>query len=319
VKPGKLAFQQVQRGFVWRAELGGERYRITRHGRHGFALTHETTGGAPAGGLMGNTLAHYPTLAEAKAAAETHLKATAAPPQAPRRAAKPPPPRKAKDALSWFTAQIPFTREERDALEEKARRRAFFVSNVAQLRLVADVHKAITKAIAKGTTLQDFKKAVGKKLEREWGEERPAVVETIFRTNIQMAYNAGRLEQFDDPVVKRLRPYRGWAVILDARTTEFICRPLATVVVPADSAFAQSHNPPLHFRCRTGVMALSEEDAAAALGKGSHVLPELKVPPGFGGDPRDVVQAPADVMNEPAPLRRIMSHKLKREDSDESG
>jgi len=231
---------------------------------------------------------------------------------------KPPPPRRAKDALSWFTAQIPFTREERDALEAKARKRAFFVSNVAQLRLVADVHKAITKAIAKGTTLEQFRKDVGAKLEREWGEERPAVVETIFRTNVQTAYNAGRLEQFEDPVVKRLRPFRGWAVILDSRTTEFICRPLADVVVPADSAFAQSHIPPLHFRCRTGIMALSEEDAAGQVGMGSHRLPHVQVPEGFGGDPR-TTQPQADVMKEPAPLRRILSHKLQREDSSEGG
>src|SRR4051812_1238416 len=116
---------------------------------------------------------------------------------------KPPPPKAPQEALKWFAGKVPFTRAEFEKLEAEARKRAFFISNVAQLNLVSDVHKAITKAIQKGTTLADFKKAVEAKLTKEWGEERPAVVETIFRTNVQAAYNAGRLEQFEDPLVKR--------------------------------------------------------------------------------------------------------------------
>src|SRR3982751_3208114 len=117
---------------------------------------------------------------------------------------KPPAPKAPKEALRWFREQVPFTREEYDQLDVKARRRAFFVSNVAQLRLVSEVHKAITKAIEKGTTLAAFKKAAEAKLTAAWGGPKPAVVETIFRTNIQSAYNAGRLEQFEEPVIKRL-------------------------------------------------------------------------------------------------------------------
>lgn len=218
---------------------------------------------------------------------------------------KPPPPKAPKEAVRWFAQRVPFTRDELEQLDEATRKRAFYVSNVAQLRLVSDVHKAISKAIEKGTTLDAFKRAVGAKLAAEWGGPKPAVVETIFRTNVQSAYNAGRLEQFEDPIIKALRPMRGWSVILDSRTTEFICRPLATVVVPADSTFAKTHIPPLHYRCRTGIMALSAEERA----RSPEHLPDVTPTEGFGGDPRNPPQDFVDLAAEPTALRRLFVRK----------
>lgn len=228
---------------------------------------------------------------------------------------KPPSPKAPQEALRWLENKIPFTREERDALDERVRHRAFFVSNVAQLKLISEVHKAATKAVREGTTLDDFKREVAGRLTREWGGPKPAVVETIFRNGVQSAYNAGRLEQFNDPVVKRLRPYRAWAVVLDGRTTEFICKPLTDVVVPADSTFASSRVPPLHHRCRTGILALSREDAGERLRSPEH-YPDAPVGEGFGGDPHAPVEKLVDLAGEPASLRRIFAHK-QRERSDE--
>lgn len=223
---------------------------------------------------------------------------------------KPPSPKAPKEALDWFAAQIPFTRPERDALDEESRKQAFFVSNVTQLRVVADVHVAISKAIAKGETLATFKERAAAKLVAEWGGEIPGRLETIFRTNVQSAYNAGRLEIFEDPVVKQLRPYRAWSVILDQRTTEFICKPLKRVVVLADSVFAKTHVPPMHFNCRTGVMSLSLEDVGEEGGatQPQH-LPDAPPQEGFGGDPRR--QPELDLSGTPMALRRILAHKLR--------
>lgn len=220
-----------------------------------------------------------------------------------------PKPQAPEEALKWFSEQVPFTRDERNALDAKARKQAFFVSNVAQLRLVSDVHKAVTSAIAKGTTLADFKRAVEQKLTDEWGKAKPAVVETIFRTNVQAAYNAGRLEQFDEPLVKHFRPYRGWSVVVDNRTTEHICLPLRSLVVPANSAFANSHVPPLHFRCRTGILALSAQDAGESVKAGGRT-PHVPVQEGFGGDPHKGVEASVDVSSEPPALQAAFREKV---------
>jgi hypothetical protein len=222
---------------------------------------------------------------------------------------KPPPPQRPKEAVGWFAARVPFTRAELEELDAEQRSRAFYVSNVAQLRVVADVHKAISRAIAKGTTLDDFKAEVQAKLETEWGRDIPGRVETIFRTNVQSAYNAGRLEQFEEPAVRHLRPFRAWSVIVDGRTTENICLPLRNVQVPADSAFALSHIPPLHYNCRTGIMSLSREDVAEGGGLTGHP-PEAPPQQGFGGHPRALPQV--DVSDAPEPLQRILAHKLER-------
>lgn len=221
---------------------------------------------------------------------------------------KPPKPQAFKEAVDWFLARVPMLREEAEQLRARTEERAFYVSGVAQLRLAGELHQAITKAIAKGTTLEDFKRDAGQKLIDEWGGEIPGRMETIFRTNVQAAYNAGRLEQFEQPLMKKLRPYRAWSVILDSRTTEDICRPLAKVIVPADSAFAASHIPPLHFQCRTGLMSLSPEQAGEEGGV-TEELPETEVAEGFGGDPRKPLRL--DVSQEPRALVKELGKKLE--------
>lgn len=225
---------------------------------------------------------------------------------------RPPSPQKPEEALAWFAKQVPYTREERDALEEEERKKAFFVSNVAQVRVVSDVHKAVQKAIANGENLATFKTRVTAKLEREWGGEIPGRVETIFRTNVQSAYNAGRLEMFDDPVVKRFRPYRAWSVIVDRRTTEEICLPLRGVVVPADSAFAHSHIPPLHFNCRTGIMSVAGEELKGGRPTPPHSLPETSAQEGFGKDPRQQREPDVDLSDVPPALRRELARKTEK-------
>lgn len=195
-------------------------------------------------------------------------------------------------------------------MDVRVRQRAFYVAGVTQLRMVGQVHKAITKALEQGTTLADFKAEVGAKLESEWGGEKPGRLETIFRTNVQMAYNAGRLTELDDPVTRRLRPFRGFSVVKDSRTTEFICLPLAPVVLPADDPFIKKTNPPLHFRCRTGVMSFTAEQAEA-MGLTSRA-PKVTPDEGFGGDPRE--PRPVDLSDEPEQLRRTFAHKLENQD-----
>ncbi len=219
--------------------------------------------------------------------------------------AKPPRPSQAQDAIGWFSSRVPFTADEVNEMDTRASERAMYFSDVTQLRLVGEVHRAISDAVAKGTTLEEFKRAVGAKLEADWGGPRPAQLETVFRNGVQTAYSAGRLEQFEEPVMKRLRPFRAWSVILDARTTEVICRPLSKVVVPADSAFARERVPPLHHRCRTGIMSLS----AAQAGEDGITEHPPHAPPakGFGGDPR--VPKQVDISGEPEALRKVFERK----------
>jgi SPP1 gp7 family putative phage head morphogenesis protein len=192
---------------------------------------------------------------------------------------RPPPPESYEEAVLFFREKVPMTREDWDALEESARQRAFMVSGVAQLDLVAEVYASIDKAIAEGKVIDDFRDDVAAKLYDAWGREEPWRLETILRTNIQTAYSAGRYDQQQE--VKDDRPFWEYSAVMDSRTSD-ICAELDGKVLPADDPFWDSHNPPLHFNCRSTIISLTEEQANR---KGVDSPPAIKAQDGFGAAP----------------------------------
>lgn len=129
---------------------------------------------------------------------------------------------------------------------------------------------------------QDFVKAVGEKLERAWGKKGATRLETIFRTNVQSAYGAGRYAQLTDPDVLRTRPYWLYDAVLDSRTSS-LCRGLNGTIRPADDPFWDTHVPPLHFSCRSGLRSLTRQQAEA---RGVTETPPTAPPAaGFGSRP----------------------------------
>ncbi|HWL89378.1 MAG TPA: phage minor head protein [Polyangiaceae bacterium] len=149
------------------------------------------------------------------------------------------------------------------ALDEASRQKGFAVANVAQLDMITQVWEALDHAIAEGQTLDEFREAIGDALERAWAGSvaNPAWrLETVFRTNIQLAYGAGRYAQATDPDVLEVRPYWMFDAILDARTSA-ICEECNGTVRPADDSWWSSHQPPLHHNCRSTFLTLSEEQA----------------------------------------------------------
>lgn len=192
-------------------------------------------------------------------------------------------PRRWRDAVEHFRQRTPVTRAEWDGLDAAARSRAFTVSGLASVALVTEVHQAIDRAVAEGTTLADFQRTMGPKLAEAWGAPNAPRLETIFRTNVQTSYNAGRFAQMSTPTMRKIRPFWRFVSILDGRTTE-TCAPLNNVVRPVDDPFWQTSWPPLHFNCRSTVVSLSRAQAAEAGGVSE--LPEAAPPGrGFGSSP----------------------------------
>jgi SPP1 gp7 family putative phage head morphogenesis protein len=149
-------------------------------------------------------------------------------------------------------------------VEARARTKAFWVAGVAQLDLVTETWSAVDKALADGTTLADFKKDIGAKLQAAWQGTvaSPAVrLETIFRTNVQTAYNAGRWYQTQAPAVQAVRPFGRFDAVLDSRTTPE-CEVADGTVLRLSDPWWKSHWPPLRFQCRSTVVTLDEDEAA---------------------------------------------------------
>jgi SPP1 gp7 family putative phage head morphogenesis protein len=213
-----------------------------------------------------------------------------------------------EEAIAWFRAKVPMTRAEWDALSARAREKAFMVSGVAQLDVITDVWKAVDKALADGTTLKEFQKEVRTKLESAWAGsvKNPAWrMETISRTNVQLAYSAGRWRQLQDPAVKESHPFLRYDAILDDRVTA-VCKGCNGTTLPAEHPFWKSHVPPLHFNCRSALAPLTAE-TAASLGITTEV-PAAAAHDGFGAEP-DVGQWEPHPVDYPAALWEVFKRK----------
>nr|WP_246584350.1 phage minor head protein [Thermus brevis] len=123
--------------------------------------------------------------------------------------------------------------------------------------MVQEVKDAVEEALRGGTTFEEFRKALSERVRQAWGEGSRHRLAAVFRTNLQLAYGAGRWKEAVE--TRALRPYWGLRVVLDGRTSE-VCRPLAGVVLPADHPFWRTHIPPLHHGCRTALVSYTREE-----------------------------------------------------------
>lgn len=190
------------------------------------------------------------------------------------------------------------------ALEAQARGRAFTVSGVADLDLVTDVWRSIEQAVSHGETLEDFRARVASDLEEAWGGEIPGRIETIFRTNVQSAYAAGRYHQNNRPEVRATHPFCRFTAVMDSRTSD-ICEALDGTVLPSDDDFWATHQPPLHFNCRSDVSAITVEEAKEA---GIDDVPPTTEPDDGFGVP--IIDWKPDLSTRPVELVTLYELKL---------
>jgi len=172
-----------------------------------------------------------------------------------------PEPIRFEDAILFFRSKVPLTREEWEELEKLLRFRAFTVARLTELDAINHVKEKILKAIEEGKTFQEFMAEAGEdELLKKAGfhQSNPWYWETVFRTNIQTAYNAGRKMQIEkDPAIE----YLEFVGIRDSRQTE-ICRKRSGIVRPKDDPWWRNNWPPLHYSCRSYVRAVYREEVA---------------------------------------------------------
>ena len=195
------------------------------------------------------------------------------------------------EAISWFRHRLESAGylPDVEGMLKDLEKEAGAVAATAQLDLATAVYEGLDEAISKGTTFNDFRQRIIDVLNISWGAQAPNVetsprLDAIFRTNVQRSYNAGRIEQYRQPDILATRPYWKFSAILDGRTSE-LCQACAGVIRPADDAWWETHQPPLHHRCRSTVIAMSKR-AGEAVGV-TEDPPEGEVPEGFGNVERE--------------------------------
>ncbi|NLW35960.1 MAG: minor capsid protein, partial [Syntrophorhabdus aromaticivorans] len=186
------------------------------------------------------------------------------------------------EAIKFFRDKTVLTPDRYRQIGAEAQAKAFSLAGVARMDVLTDVYGAIDKAISQGTTFQDFKKDVrGIMAKRGWKGLNPYRLETIFRTSIQQAYQAGHYQRQRDLV--KTRPYWQYVAVMDGRT-----RPAHRImngkVVRADDPFWSTNYPPNGFRCRCTVRSLSGSEMTRE-GLAVDRSPVNVADPGFTSNP----------------------------------
>ena len=160
-----------------------------------------------------------------------------------------------EEAIRFFRGKIGVTEDEWDALEDQNHDLSFKLAGIADIDVIDDVYSAIDDAITNGTTLEDFRDKVIDELMNSWGGSvaNPGWrVETIFRTNLQSAYQAGHYAQAQQN--KEDRPFGMLDVVEDGRTSD-ICADLDDEIggraISLDDPIWSKAWPPNHFNALT--------------------------------------------------------------------
>ena len=163
------------------------------------------------------------------------------------------------EAVAYLKKRDVIIKTDYYALADKMKFRAFTASRVADGDLLKRINGALLQNETAGGTLKDFLKLTNDELLDKVGMGPNAgwYWETVYRTNMQTAYNTGRAIELNEVPPLALE----FIAIDDTRTSD-ICRPYAAsrVILPPDDPFWETHWPPLHFNCRSTVRGIYDED-----------------------------------------------------------
>ncbi|WP_252714607.1 phage minor head protein [Treponema phagedenis] len=195
-----------------------------------------------------------------------------------------------EEAIGFLKSKVSIEKQVWDALEPKFRFRAFTVARLSECDHIEDVRKRLIQALEKGEGWQESWEEIESFTKNIRKPFLPGYWETVYRTNVQTAYTAGRLTQYAS------NPPRAWEllVIQDGRTTD-ICNNIASIAgngkaLKADHPFWTVYGfPPYHFNCRTTIRAVYDYEAGAGTDIVEPSIDEIKkdfMPQeGFGGNP----------------------------------
>jgi len=199
----------------------------------------------------------------------------------------------------------------------EAHARAFTVAGVMKVDILQDIRQALSDSLGKGSTFAQFQRQLTPVLARKgWigqgmivdphtGEIEgkrltPRRLDTIFRTNMQSAYMAGRYASQMQHV--DTYPYWEYVAVLDNRTRP-AHRALSGSVYRYDDPFWQTFYPPNGYRCRCRVRTRTRayvEQNGVPVRRGDGSLVEVEI------TDRSGVKRPAIAYKDPATGKTLL-------------
>ena len=171
------------------------------------------------------------------------------------------------EAIAFFRNKLNLPTHRWDDLLGAAHDRAFVVAGAMRADLLADLREAVDKAIADGTTIQqfrkDFKAIVAQRGWTGWTGQGTKAGEAwrtrvIYDTNLFTSYSAGRFQQMKE--VAKVRPY--WRYRHSPASTDPRPEHVAWdgLILKHDDPFWAAHTPPNGFGCKCYIETLADRD-----------------------------------------------------------
>jgi SPP1 gp7 family putative phage head morphogenesis protein len=197
------------------------------------------------------------------------------------------------DAVAEFRKRNLIPPKAVDKIIDTYRKRSEGASELMLRALRNKVEDALDRAVTEGETLRDFVRRM-RSADVDLGV-KPAqshYLETIYRTNVQLAYGAGRFRAMTDPDVIAERPYVEYRTVDDSRV-----RPEHAIlherVWRADDTSWHNLSPPNGFNCRCSIVTLDEAEYRETGRVVTNGVPEgFRADEGFGGAPVETVAEP---------------------------
>lgn len=179
-----------------------------------------------------------------------------------------------QEALDYWVAQGG-SREMLDKVLAGYRKRAADATALMLDSLSRSVIRRVESSLANGDTLRDF--ATGVRDDTVALGVSPAsrsYLETVYRTNVQTAYGAGRFRQLTNPDVISVRRWIQYRTAGDNRVRENH-RALDGVIFDASSSSWHRIAPPGGFNCRCSCVSLDDEQMRDELRRGGQLSDDV--------------------------------------------
>jgi len=207
-----------------------------------------------------------------------------------------------KDAVAYFAGKGEQLAWDYTEVMGEANVHAYTVAKATSLELLRTIRAETAKAIGPGQTFEQFKKTLRPRLEEMgwWGKKEVLDIDTgeiteaqlgsvrrlrtIYQTNVQTAYMAGRHKRYVSNAVDR--PYWRYVAIMDGRTRPAHAA-LNGKVFRWDDPIWKVIWPPNGWGCRCRIIALTQAEFEALgvpLEDGTDMVFETEVPINRDGD-----------------------------------
>jgi len=160
-------------------------------------------------------------------------------------------------ALDNFLKKYPALYNDIENEMEYARQKYFWIKKVTDVNVTEKIFKQMSNTLENGGTFKEWKKDVDNILSQSGLTLNEGYLKTVFRTNMNHAYNAGIYMKMDK--YKERYPYYQYCGTLDGREQEHT-RELNGKIFKIGTPEADKYFPPNGFNCRCYTISLTADE-----------------------------------------------------------